>query len=338
MINIVPKSGLIALVMLLPATAFPAPVPLLKIPELVQRADVIVIGRITMIGDIGPVAIAAANAPVHGRALLAEIAVDHVVKGAVQTATVRFQFDVPDVPMGYRGVAGGEYRVLFLRGTEPPYRFVSPYHPSVIAVPSARLAMESGLDQVFEAVAAVLSSPRTTSSDKREALFALRGAKNAVALAGLRSALSDGDRTVQLTAAAALLAANDVAGLPLATEALLETPSSLPGDVALNLRGAISHDLSTDAAVPALTQLFNATDATTRRAAVSALGRTQSPVAIASLARALDDSDFDVRLNAARACAEVTGQENLRPSEEAFRGDEHRFIGYWKSWFMQRKY
>ena len=121
--------------------------------------------------------------------------------------------------------------------------------------------------------------------DKREAISALWGVKSASARGALRFALSERDPTLQLNAAAALLAANDVSALPMATDALLQTRQSLPPDVLLNLRGAISRGVTSETAIPALARLLRATDPGTRRAAALALGRTSSEAALPTSAK-----------------------------------------------------
>ena len=171
--------------------------------------------------------------------------------------------------------------------------------------------------------------------DKREAINVLWGIRNVPARAALRLALSERDRGLQLHAAAALLAADDVTALPIASEALLQT-ARLPDDVLLNLRGAISRGLSDAAAVPSLGGLLDAPDPATRRAAVSALGHTKSTAAVAHLSRSLDDKDADVRLATVRALAEITGQKEFAPSDAAFRADEERYLGHWRNWLSRR--
>ena len=136
--------------------------------------------------------------------------------------------------------------------------------------------------------------------DKREAISALWGVKSASARGALRFALSERDPTLQLNAAAALLAANDVSALPMATDALLQARQTLPPDVLLNLRGAISRGVTAETAIPALARLLRATDPGTRRAAALALGRTSSEAALAHLSLALEDP----RLRGASGCRE----------------------------------
>jgi hypothetical protein len=314
-----------------------APVPILKVADLVSRADLIVMGRIEYVADDGPTFVQTPNGQVQARSMAGQIQVDHVFKGVLQGSTVRIRFALPDVPMGYRGVAPGSYRVVFLAGAGAPYAFVSPYHPSVIAQPAAKIVAVQALEGVFEAVGAVLLAPSSTSSERREAIDAMRGATVTNIRIPLTSALTDREPAVRLNAAAALLAVNDLTGLPLAVDALLRTDAALPDDVLLNLRAAISRGVSGDEAVPALRRLTQAGNPATRRAAATALGRIDSPPSVAILVRTLDDEDFDVRLSAARGLAQVTGQPNRTPSAEAFRADEQRIVRYWKEWAGQRR-
>ena len=327
---------LLALFVLIATVGYAAPVPVLDIAKLVERADIVVMGRIVHVADAGPAYIDMANGQVQARSMLGEVLVDHIFKGAPAERSLRFQFAQPDVPMGYRGVASGAYRVLFLTGSDTPYRFASPYHPSVIAAPDATVSADQTVDQVFEAVGWVLRARGSSTMDKREAISALWGVKSASARGALQFALSERDPTLQLNAAAALLAANDVSALPMATEALLQARQSLPPEVLPNLRAAISRGLTAEAAIPALARLLQANDPGTRRAAALALGRTNSEAAMAHLGRALEDPDFEVRLAAARGLAEVTGQREHIMSADAFRADEQRFVTYWKHWMARR--
>jgi HEAT repeats len=329
--RILSSSVLIAAV-LLPATGHVAPVPVFDIAALVGRADVVVVGRVSQVADAGPGRINGAEA----RTMIGDIDVDHVIKGAIEGSSLRFHFTLPDVPMGYRGVAAGSYRVLFLKASDGTYQFASPYHPSVIAQPGATLVAKAAVDQVAEAVGAVIRSSANSPMEKREAISALWGVQNTAARAALRVALSEREPALRLHAAGALIAANDVSGLPMATDALLLTGQAVPPDVLLNLRGAIARGMTDPAAIPSLARLLASKEDATRRAAAAALGRTNSPSAIAVLARALDDSDFDVRLSAARGLAELTGQRERRMSDAAFRDNEQQFIAYWKDWVAKR--
>jgi HEAT repeat protein len=67
-----------------------------------------------------------------------------------------------------------------------------------------------------------------------------------------------------------------------------------------------------------------------RLAAVGRLGRIGDERSVAALIAALDDEDFNVRLDAARGVARLTGELQWLPSDEAFTADETRFREYWK--------
>src|SRR5258706_8867159 len=153
----------------------------------------------------------------------------------------------------------------------------------------------SALDRVASAVAAVLCSPEMSQDRRREAIFVLSDTGGPVAVSALRAGLQDGDQSLRLSAAAALLLLGDVSALPAAEKALLHPNPSLSPEILLNLRGGISIGLKDKAAVPGLARLLNAGDTETRRAAVEALRNTNSPSAIAALSKALKDADTDVR-------------------------------------------
>jgi HEAT repeat protein len=249
---------------------------------------------------------------------------------------VRFQFSLPEVFIGYTGVGSGTYRILFLKSNGDHYEFVSPYYPSVVAVAGSRIQSERPLDRVFEAVAAVLWSPDAPVQYKREAINTLWGVKNPLAASGLRSMLQEGVRTLQLPAAAALLAAGDSSALPIAEAELLRPDPSLSFEVLPNLRGALSRGIMPEAAIPALARLLSQGDTDTRRAASLALRRTRLTSALGPLASALDDADVQVELNVVMGLAEITGQAEWGPSMPAFLADKERYLGHWKDWMRNR--
>src|ERR1700730_16829486 len=181
-------------------------VPTINLTDLVEEADVVVIGTVIRISDTGPTSIATFNNTVAARRMDGEVVVDQILKGPSGLSSVRFQFSLPTVVIGYRSVRSGSYRILFLKSKGDHYEFVSPYYPTVVAVAGNRLQSERPLDKALEAVVAVLQSPNTSAEYRREAIDALWGLKSPLATSGLRSTLQESDRAVQLHAAAALLA------------------------------------------------------------------------------------------------------------------------------------
>ena len=312
-----------------------APVPSLDIPDLVAKSDVVAVGTVSVAGDAGPTSIETPNRTVAARLIAGTIEVDQVLKGPEGLITLQFQYAQPDEPIGFGSVTAGNYRVFFLKrrgDSTDGYIFTSPHHLSVVAIQGSRVRAASTTEMMLEAVEQVVTSPKASPALRREAIHVLSTAKGSAPRAGLRSALQDPDRVIRLSAAAALLQADDLEGLAVAEVSLLRPELGVDHVLLNNLRAGIALGIKGPAAVPALTRLSASPDAETRRAATRALSRTQSTVATAPLVRALDDGDFEVRLNGARGLAELTGQEEWIPSWDAFRADEARFVAHWKEW------
>jgi HEAT repeats len=308
------------------------PVPSFDLRKLVAGSDVIAMGRIQDLQPAGAVLMETTNRPINARLMLGYMAVDQVLKGPSAIATVRFTFLEPEAPNGFEGVGKNTYRIVFLKGTGDNYEFASPYSPSIIAVPGEPIQGAQAEDRVIAGVARVLRSPMSTNGMKTEAIHTLWGVDAAAAISGLKPGLRDVDVTVRLSAAAALTAVNDLDGFAVAQSALLKPSSDLRPTVLLNLRAGIAQGMRQPAAVDGLTLLLTSDDAETRRAACEALAQIESIGATRALAGALDDRDFEVRLNAVWGLAKRRGQPRLIPSWEGFRADESRYVNPLKAW------
>jgi HEAT repeat protein len=88
--------------------------------------------------------------------------------------------------------------------------------------------------------------------------------------------------------------------------------------------------------VPTLATLLKQGDVRVRRAAALALVNTASPSALAPLAQALDDRDHEVRYLAVIGLAEITGQNDWRPSADTFREREADYLSHWEQWRKAR--
>ena len=318
--------------------AIGVPVPVFDLHQLIQKADVIVVGTVARVHTVGP---ADADTPVgnvHGTLMLADVTVEAALKGDPGSKTVECRFLLPSAPMGYRSLAEGKYRIVFLKRDSTGYVLADPYNPYLVAVPTPGLHASNELDGVVAVLAAVISAATTDVNDKREAIRALSQAATPEALAVLRSSLDAPDQAVALNAAAGLVANNDLAGVEVAKEALNGSVSALPDDAVLNLRAAIERHLTNVAAIPALRELLTSpsADTETRRVATSALGNMRSPTALGSLGIALNDPDFDVRRRAVIGLALVTGQPNRAPSWDEFRAHQSEYIAYWKDWLAKK--
>lgn len=314
------------------------PVPVLHVADLVREADVVAVGTITSISEVGSTLIDTPTnlGKVRARVISGDLVVDQILKGTPDITKITFQFYLPEEPIGYSGVAPSSYRIFFLKRRGNHYEFVSPYYPSVVAFPKPRIEVGTTLDRVAMAVATVLRSRNASPQSKREAIQVLWDIKSPVSVSALRPTLQETDPSLRLSAAAALLAADEVSALAIAEEALLHGDRSVSSELLHNLRVGLSQGVMNEAAIPALTRLLHAGDTETRRAASAALRNTRSPSAIISLATALDDSDFEVRLYAVIGLAEITGQSEWGPSWDGFAADEGRYLRHWKEWIRVR--
>ncbi|CAN5617065.1 hypothetical protein BH23ACI1_BH23ACI1_32910 [soil metagenome] len=306
-----------------------APIPARHLPELVDRADVVVVGTVTAIVDQGRSVVEMPGRQVPARRAVAEVAIEHVLKGLAESPRIAVRFAVPDAPIGYGEVPLSQRRILFLKQTDDAYELVSPYYPTVIAGLSARPNGASPLERVISVVGGVLRDRLATTQHKREAIAVLWGLRHAASIAMLRAALQDVDRGVRLAAAAGLLAAGDISALPIAEHELTRRRSAEP-EIIHNLRVAIAEGVDDEAAIPALIRLLS-TDVATRRAAVSALRRTKSPAAAPGLGRGLDDIDIEIRYLAVVGLAEILDEPAWRPNMDAFRSKEIAYLTYWRT-------
>jgi hypothetical protein len=323
-------------VIVIVSTGDATPVPILNLAKLVEQADVVAMGTVLAISDVGSTSVGGANGAIQARSMLGELQVDHVLKGPAEIGSLQFRFAQPDVFIGYGGVGVDSYRMFFLKRNGGRYEFVSPYYPSVVALSGNVVTSGRALDKVVEAVASVVESESASVDLRREAIHVLWGIAGPVPGAAFRSALRNADPVVHLTAAAALLAVNDVTAVPIAEEALLRPYVDSQSELLHNLRVAISQGLRDPVAAPALGRLLSA-DVETRRAASSALRRMRSESALKFLVSALDDPDMRVGHNAVMGFAETTGQTEWGPSIPAFQADQERYRQHWRDWNRGRQ-
>jgi HEAT repeat protein len=188
---------------------------------------------------------------------------------------------------------------------------------------------------VVELLTAVVASPTTVGEVKREAIMNLWGVSAPSPADAFASVLGNSLQEVRLTAAAALLRVGDLRGLQAAEDALLNRAIA-ETELGHNLSVAIRDGVSDAAAVPTLSRMLEHGDADTRKAATTALGRTQSEMALSPLVGALGDVERDVRYRAVVGLADLTRTPEWRPTTIAFVEDEARYLQYWKAWARTR--
>jgi len=120
---------------------------------------------------------------------------------------------------------------------------------------------------------------------------------------------------------------DDVTALPFAVDMLLNPAGS---DDLSNLNVAIRDGVKQEAAIPFLRRLVEpGSGLDIRRAAISALGHTRSPLAFAALVATLDDLDPSIQYAAAQSLARATKRSDLITSEESFRASRDRYRAFW---------
>jgi hypothetical protein len=327
---------LVVALALVAGTATAVPVPTLDLRSLVESSDLVVVGTINSVVEREQTTVVIGAGQMHGRIMTGLISDGQALKGSAESSTLEIQFVLPDDYIGYRSISEGTKQLFFLKKKAGQFEPTNPYYPTLVAVSGPSQRGDSAFEAVVRRIAAVLQSPSETAERKEQAVVALWGVQSENAAAGLRFALRDQAQNVKLFAAAALLRVNDLSALPVAEAALSATGEALPTNAAQNLQAGIAEGLTAEGAIPALNRLCEAPDASTRRAAVSALRRTKSPLAIAALGKALQDRDEDVRFLAVVGLADVTGDASHRPNRQSFRANETQYVTFWKDWVGHR--
>jgi hypothetical protein len=307
------------------ASVAAAPIDPFDLRKLIADADVIVEGVVrTPNGDDATVV-----TPNENQELIANVAIAQVLKGSVTEKSIRFRS-----PATVR-IGDNAYRIVFLRRRGNSYEVVSPHFPTVVTVPGPGVQADTDEERVLKVIARATATSLPTEVI-REAIHALWGVTNPGVLTSIAQSLDHPNREIQLTAAAALLAANDLRGLSAAEIALSETQAEADEHLLHNLRVAISEGVADSEAVPSLSRLLTHGDDATRSAVVSSLSRIADRSVIPELLRSLDDRDFEVRLNAVRGLAERSGRMELVPSWDAFLEQESTYTQPLRRWAQEQ--
>lgn len=313
----------------LPASQMSTPVSPLDLSALTDGADLIAVGRVTMVSEEGSTTIDIQNRSIPARRMVALLTVNSILKGQADSSTVNFNFLISEVAIGYKGIPNSQVEMFFLRKTASQgYAILNPYYPFIVAAENAPPAEGAPLDKVVANLAQLLVTPAASFDNRLEAIRVLSSVKTEAATSSLRQGAQEENASLRLEAAAALLRRNDISTLDMVANSLLEPSSdindSVRGDVVFAL-----DNIKDPRAIPALSRLLTAGDVETRRRAAAALRHTGSPDAKAALAKALDDNDQDVRYSAVTGLAEITGETQGMPSIEVFKKNESPYLAHW---------
>lgn len=313
----------------LPASQMSSPISPLDLSALSDGADLIAIGRVTTVSEGGSTTIDLQNRSLPARRMVALLTVNNILKGQANSSTLNFRFLVSEGPIGYKGIPTNQVRTFFLRETSPQeYEILNPYYPFIVASEEATPDGGSPLDKIVANLAHLVLTPTASLDDRMEAISALSSVKTEAATSALRQGAQDQNTSLGLAAAAALLRRNDITTLDMVVKSLLEPSQDINDSVRADVIFSLDR-IKDSRAIPALVRLVTAGDVETRRRAAAALRHTGSPDAKAALAKALDDSDQDVRYSAVTGLAEITGETQGMPSIEVFKQNESPYLAHW---------
>ena len=316
-----------------PAAA--VPVPVFHIGALVRGADVVAMGTVVGVTDMGAITVDVTHGyRTSGHRKSAALVIDQVLKGDSSLKSIQLRFIDTDEFVGYRDVVQGQYGVFLLKQRDDYYEFVSSYYPFITAL-AGTVVSGGAIDGIVEASAAILRSRDASTGLKGEAIGVLGQVdlKSAGSMAALTFALGDRSEAVRGVALGALLRAGDSNALAMAEAALLRPDAQTSPELRRRLLIVISQEFSVDAlAIPTLGRLLAAPDTDTRRAVAQALKRTHSDVVVGLLAIALNDSDIEVRHKAVMGLSAATNQLEWSPSMLEFTMHQERYMQHWTEW------
>ena len=297
-----------------------------EVPVLVQNADAICVGRVTRIEDLGPTQVDLGGrdsmtnlpAPVDARNMVAEVAVQSVLKGKIgpKSITVAFYKNVYHGmnPTPFTELAGGETDIIFLKTTDSAASFTlsqpSSYGKSKITIGDAKSGPIPAAASPLRAVLLVLTDALASGSKpvKIECLDRI-GSAGYLLYAKAGVWVDKGAVTGRSTLGEPLLADNPSSSL----EAFIRA-RVLPAVLKLTMdKDADVHDQAVLAAgrlqdvdvIPALAKIADKQYKPGEQGiAAGIFGEYRNPEATRALAGALGDTNPNVRSQAAYSLRE----------------------------------
>src|SRR5579859_860930 len=308
-----------------------SPVHSFDLEKATTQADLIVVGRALNATEVENTTLElAGGAIVTATRYRATLNIHHVIKGDFNFPDLLLEFLIPESPVGLKGVDSGQYGIFFLKKDQNRWTFFDATNPWLPAVPGSETPTGAPLDRVTSLLVQVLESSGSTETEYFQALTALGRLRTDLSRELLRQALARSSGRSRLYIARTLVAKDDVAGLPVVSQALLE-PDGLPGNIVEGLANSL-RGLKDPNAVPSLSKLTASSNGRIRLGAVVALRQSGSATAIPALARLLNDPDKEVLYYAVVGLGEITHQDEWTPAMQEFSQHEKRYLDYWRRW------
>jgi hypothetical protein len=308
------------------------PVPMLDLDFLVTDSTLVVTGAVISLNAGPPQRASDGAGTFEARPVTGTIEVKQFIKGGASTNQVQFTYLLPEEFRGWRSVALQQYAMFFLKPENGHLRFVSSYYPYISVAPGVAGVGATPVDRVISVVSGTASDAQATEQQRQSAIRILAAAKEPAAATRLRELLNSGPLSLRVATAAALLRKNDLSGMALVTQVLLQKPQNVSETVLADAVAAVRLGVSSRQAITQLEQLLASGDPDVRRASTAALIRTNALEATKPLLSELEDSDFETRYFAAVGLAQITGQPQWRPTIDQFQSGENKYLRHWKEW------
>lgn len=339
-------SQFLSCVFALGTLAFPlvaAPiVPIPDIDRLVETSSLIVRGELVKVDRGTEIRSVPFNrSSISVRVDRGTLRIDELLGGRQESPFV-FELLVPEKENGWISPVQQTYGVFFLQvDNRGKYHVTDPYNTCISLPTALRSYLVDGatpLDRVVRILSAMLSLPNDKTNNTIAVEYLQFSHSNAAKVA-LRAALeTTKDSELLMYIANGLMLQGDAASLKFVKSAFLTgsrlTTVSFREET---LGNAIAVYMKDPAAISDLEELLDAPSVFIRRGAAGALQRMGSNRAARGLAKALEDSDPQVRYSGVIGLADLTQQYDSRPSEVAFGEDETKYLSYWKAWAKTRK-
>jgi len=336
-------------VLLETGSAWAHPVPTVSIKNLVESADLIIVGRVERVQQTG-----AGEVTFHGHAYTrldfrAEIIVDRTIKGNPVPSKFILSYSTPAMDhlgnVGEGGLGVDTYRVVFLKNTPTGYVFASPFYASLPASAAScgpRWAIDLGQDAYPEVLQTVLDVLCSSSGveEKRLAVGVLNGREDSSAAPLLKEAMDlpdvKADTVLRTSIISDLLRWKDLTVLALAEDELFLRSRHTEGYLKSNLLLAVS-SLDPQISIPLLRRALRLPETDARVTAARFLEYTHSDTtALDALVSALDDPDREVQFAVMQSLGNLTKQHQWRPQTTETDAAWSACVQHWHEFKEQR--
>ncbi len=325
------------------------PVPTVSIKNLVELADLIIVGKVERVQQTGTGEVTFRDHTYKRLDFRAEITVDQTIRGDPAPSEFILSYSTPSMD-GVGNVAEGglladTYRVVFLKKTPKGYAFASPYYAALPASPTScgrQWGIDLGNDAYHEVLHRVLDVLCTPSGveEKRLAVGTLNWGEDSSATPFLNAVMSlpdvKADPVLRTSIISGLLKWKDLTVLSLAEDELFLPSGHTEGYLKSNLLLAVS-SLDPQISVPLLTRALKLPEPEARVAAARFLEYTDSNTALDGLLTALDDTDRDVQFAVMQSLGNLTNQHQWRPQTTETNAAWFGCIQHWREFGMQRR-